>query len=529
MAPLVPNTLKSLIASVIVAFVAGTTSSSAHGQADACPSDLDGDGIVAGTDLALVLGSWGPCKACDGDVNGDQLVDGVDLAFVLTRWSGTCAPTVTGITPNAGPLVGGIEVTISGNHLRNPLAVSIGGTPAAVIASSRSAVAVLAPAGAQGSATVLVITQGGAAAPATFTYYGEPEIHSVTPSTGLLPGGMRVTIRGRNFDGVEGITIGGVSASDLQVISTTELSVIVPQGNEGPAVVRVEGPGGSAELTAGFTYLAVPTWATLLESIPDPSIIYDAELRAAIHATRLPWRVRHTATGIEMVLIPQGSFAMGCTVSVYGDCGADESPVHTVTLTRPFYMARFETTQAQWIAVMGSNPSYFQPPCCFGSLSRPVEQVGWPELGTFLANADLRLPTEAEWEYSYRAGTNTAFHGWSSMPQGTNSEVEARTIGWIQGSSPGYTVPVGQKPSNGFGLHDMAGNVHEWVADYYSPSYYSVSPSVDPPGPPQWYDRVVRGGNFGAPARFARASERENYTLSPNSNYYTGFRVARNP
>jgi len=313
------------------------------------------------------------------------------------------------------------------------------------------------------------------------------------------------------------------------VVSPTVISVVTPPGTEGPAAVLIEGPGGDAILEDSFTYLSVPAWATLLEFLPNPSVIYDPAVRGAVEATGLPWRVRHSASNIEMVLIPPGSFVMGCTAAVDGDCGADEYPSHVVNLTRAFYIGRFETTQSQWTGIMGSNPSYFQAPAYPGSSSRPVEEVGWPQLATFLSNAGLRLPSEAEWEYAYRAGTVTAFHGSATMPQGTNSTVLAGTIGWISGASNGRTEVVGLKPSNGFGLHDMAGNVHEWVADYYDPSYYTVSPSQDPPGPPPWYDRVIRGGNFGMPARLARASEREHYPLAPISNYYTGFRVAMNP
>ena len=138
------------------------------GQADACTSDVDGDGIVAGADLALVLGNWGPCKTCDGDVNGDHFVGGVDLAFVLTRWSGTCAPTVTDITPSAGPLAGGVDVAISGNHLLNPSGVTFGGTSAIIVSSTRTSVTAIAPALPGGAAAVVVTTRGGAVSAGTF-------------------------------------------------------------------------------------------------------------------------------------------------------------------------------------------------------------------------------------------------------------------------------------------------------------------------------------------------------------------------
>jgi hypothetical protein len=101
------------------------------------------------------------------------------------------------------------------------------------------------------------------------------------------------------------------------------------------------------------------SWATVLEQNPDPAVVTDAALRNAIIATGYPWRVRDNGTNIEMVLIPPGTFNMGCSMSNESSCFSDESPVHAVTLTGAFYMGRYEVTQAQWQARMGSNPSYF--------------------------------------------------------------------------------------------------------------------------------------------------------------------------
>jgi formylglycine-generating enzyme required for sulfatase activity len=280
----------------------------------------------------------------------------------------------------------------------------------------------------------------------------------------------------------------------------------------------------------------VPSWATLIEAQPDPAVVWDADLRAAITATGLAWRVKDTATQIEMLLIPSGSFEMGCSASQLSSCYSDESPVHTVTLTNAFYLGRYEVTQAQWQARMGSNPSFFQSASVQVSAAqvpnRPVEQVSWNMVagtGGFMAQTGMRLPTEAEWEYAYRAGTTTAFHGFTGYPNGTNDDSLVGTIAWYSSNSNSQTRPVGGKAGNGFGLHDMSGNVWEWVHDWYSGSYYASSPAQNPQGPTFGTYRVSRGGsrnNAGA----LRASNRRDDGVPPGVPVdYIGFRAARNP
>jgi formylglycine-generating enzyme required for sulfatase activity len=538
MTALVSNSLKSLITSVFVAFVAVTTSSPALGQADACASDLDGDGIVAGADLALVLGSWGPCKACDGDVNGDHVVDGVDLAFVLTRWSGTCTPTATSFSPTDGPLPGGVEVTITGNHLLNPLVVTFGGTPATVLSSSQSSVSVLAPARVAGPATVVVTTLGGSVVVGDFGYYGAPTISSVTPTRGWDGGGTTVSISGTGFCGDLSVAFGGITSSAVSVLSSTQLLAVSPPGAAGSAVpISVSTGSGVTTLPAAFTYVAitVPAWATPVEMEPDPTVVLSSSLREAIAETGLAWRVRDSGTQIEMVLIPPGIFNMGCSASSAYGCGPDESPVHTVTLTNAFYLGRHEVTQSQWLARMGSNPSSFQSPSAEVPAeqvpNRPVETISWNTVQGFLTATGMRLPTEAEWEYAYRAGTTTAYHGFTEQQNGTNDDNQSANIAWFGsccgGNSGGQTRPVGGKAANGFGLHDMSGNVWEWVKDWWSASY-PAGPSTNPTGPAAGADRVVRGGSWYAAGQQIRSSKREHLTPVTTSSR-VGFRVARNP
>jgi formylglycine-generating enzyme required for sulfatase activity len=282
----------------------------------------------------------------------------------------------------------------------------------------------------------------------------------------------------------------------------------------------------------------VPSWATLIEAQPDPAVVWDADLRAAITATGLAWRVRDTATQMEMLLIPPGTFEMGCSAPSPIGCEGPDSPVHSVTLTNAFYLGRYEVTQAQWQARMGSNPSYYQNASSQVPAdqvpNRPVEQVSWNMVAAgngFMAQTSMRLPTEAEWEYAYRAGTTTAFHGFTGYPGGTNDVTQVAKIAWFYPNSGWQTHPVGSKAGNGFGLYDMAGNVGEWVNDRYGE--YATEPQVDPQGPPG-YDgawRSLRGGSwfyFPNWEQHISAFVRGSY-LPESTNHGIGFRVARNP
>jgi formylglycine-generating enzyme required for sulfatase activity len=140
----------------------------------------------------------------------------------------------------------------------------------------------------------------------------------------------------------------------------------------------------------------------------------------------------------------------------------------------------------------------------------------------------MRLPTEAEWEYAYRAGTTTAFHGFTGYLSGTNDDNLVGNIAWYTANSNSQTRPVGGKLANGYGLHDMSGNVWEWVNDWYGSTYYSSSPQNNPTGPASGAARVVRGGSWPNNAHALRASGR--YGNTPDDAYdLIGFRVARAP
>jgi formylglycine-generating enzyme required for sulfatase activity len=264
---------------------------------------------------------------------------------------------------------------------------------------------------------------------------------------------------------------------------------------------------------------SVPSWASLIEARPDPSVVTNSLLRAAISSTGLAWRVRDSRTGIEMLLIPPGTFQMGCTQSSsdFG-CGSAETPVHLVTLTRPFYLGRYEVTQGQWQAKTGSNPSQFRG--FADSPNRPVEMVSLAQIQLFLTSFGLRLPTEAEWEYACRAGTDTAFYN------GSNYDSSLDALAWYSQNSGGQTHPVGTKQANGFGLYDMLGNVWEWLSDgWYLFDQAAVS---DPSYAGNGY-LSVRGGCWYRDSFYARSSYRGAVDPPGNPGECYGFRVARNP
>ncbi len=295
-----------------------------------------------------------------------------------------------------------------------------------------------------------------------------------------------------------------------------------------------------AFVLSGWGVCPGPTWATVLEWAPDAAVVTNVTMRNAITASGLPWRVRDNAANIEMLLVPEGTFTMGCSASTQWVCSPNETPTHQVTLTQAFYMGRYEVTQAQWTAKMGSNPSFFVPANGYSSdTTKPVEQVSWNMIASgstsFMSLTGLRLPTEAEWEYAYRAGTTTAFHSYSAQPTGFNDDTLLDNIAWYSGnngtsgSSTYGTKAVGGKLANGLGLHDMAGNVWEWCQDWYSSAYYASSPLTNPTGPATGSSRLLRGGgwNFSL-AGSCRASER--YEVTPVRIYFfDGFRVARTP
>ena len=220
---------------------------------------------------------------------------------------------------------------------------------------------------------------------------------------------------------------------------------------------------------------------------------------------------------LEMIYIPGGEFTMG---SLDYD---DEKPPHRVKLS-PFFIGKFQVTQAQWESVMGGNPSKRK------GKELPVEQVSWDDAVKFCGaiskrtGKTYRLPTEAEWEYACRAGSTTEYcFG--------DDEKSLGDYAWHFENSGGKPHPVGRKKPNAWGLHDMHGNVWEWCSDWYSAGYYAECERqgvvADPQGPGTGSYRVNRGGGWlNLYAVYCRSAFRDNVAPGDRGDY-RGFRLVR--
>lgn len=249
--------------------------------------------------------------------------------------------------------------------------------------------------------------------------------------------------------------------------------------------------------------------------------------------------------GMSFVYIQPGEFMMG---SPETETERDDDEIfHEVKITKGFYLQSTEVTQSQWAAVMGSSPSSFKscgPEC-------PMESVSWESVQSFIfkLNEDskdyvYRLPTEAEWEYACRAGTNTSVYNGNISVISEKNATLIDDIGWYGGNScVGYAAafdcsewgerekschncgphPVASKEPNAWGLYDMIGNVGEWCSDWYE--QYEASNGIDPKGPASGNFKVFRGGSWYLDARFCRAAVR---SKAPQTSrfFFIGFRLA---
>ena len=228
--------------------------------------------------------------------------------------------------------------------------------------------------------------------------------------------------------------------------------------------------------------------------------------------------------GMKFVFIKGGTFMMGSPPDALGT-ETDEIQ-HQVNLTRGFYVQTTEVTQGQWKAVMGNNPSTFSN--CGDDC--PVENVSWDEVQKFIRKLSsndkskkYRLPTEAEWEYTCRAGTGTPFpFGKCLSTEQANYNGNYFLAGCSKGKNRKSTLPVASLKANAWGLYDMHGNVWEWCQDWYD-EYPSDSVS-DPSGPSTGSYRVCRGGSWKHEARKCRSANRNRYAPSFKGNNI-GFRL----
>jgi formylglycine-generating enzyme required for sulfatase activity len=220
---------------------------------------------------------------------------------------------------------------------------------------------------------------------------------------------------------------------------------------------------------------------------------------------------------LDMVLIPAGKFMMGSPASEVGR--KDNETQHEVTLTKPFYMGKYEVTQEQWQAVMGNNPSVKTK-----GARLPLTDISWNDCQEFIKKLNAktkggyRLPTEAEWEYACRAGTVTAYSYGDGI---TKSDVNYRK-GAVS------ITAVGSYRANAFGLYDMHGNVDEWCEDWYG--VFPAGSVMDPKGPGTGDQKVLRGGCLSGGASEVRSSSRDfALPITRVPSFGTGFRLARTP
>jgi formylglycine-generating enzyme required for sulfatase activity len=257
----------------------------------------------------------------------------------------------------------------------------------------------------------------------------------------------------------------------------------------------------------------------------------------------------------NMVFIPPGTFRMGSPTNEV-DRSDNEGPQTAVTISRGFWIGKYEVTQGEYLAVVGSNPSFFNgvrdypvPGTDYGSVpNRPVEQVTWPNAtnycgkltqreraaGRIATNAVYRLPTEAEWEYACRAWTSTRFSygddpGYTVYTNDTRLTVGYTNLthyAWYWENAGDVTHPVGQKLPNLWGLRDMHGNVGEWCQDWYGD--YPGGLALDPPGPATGSHRVIRGPDWLYQAPSYRSASR-GYGDPDEYFFGSGFRVVLAP
>ena len=256
---------------------------------------------------------------------------------------------------------------------------------------------------------------------------------------------------------------------------------------------------------------------------------------STVVAPVIPEAAKSVLGADHFVTIKAGEFVMGTE-----EHGETNDVPHTVKITRPFEMGKYEITQSQWEALMGTNPSYFKGP------NLPVENVSWEDVQAFITKLNelndgynYRLPTEAEWEYACRAGSKAkyesnletvAWYGDNSGLKQLNSEDlwtnNRQNYNKLLIENGGQTHRVGAKRPNAWGLYDMQGNVWEWCQDWYGENYYSESSVNDPTGPSSGTQRINRGGSWYSQTGRCQTTIRGKD--SPETKLYNlGFRLVR--
>lgn len=265
----------------------------------------------------------------------------------------------------------------------------------------------------------------------------------------------------------------------MNMAANTIISIKRPKGTYNVKAISISDPTISCEAVSTFgnrgdrsmvSFPLVEKMMVELQKKQEEASVQNKALNEAINSIKY-----------NLVLVDSGSFQMGSN-----NGKNDQSPIHKVSLS-PFYMSKYEVTQSQWFAIMGTEPGFHK-----GCPTCPVENVSWYDAQQFikklnnLTNDGYRLPTEAEWEYSARGGNVSA-----------GRSVKMEKIGWFYENADKRSHPIGLLASNEKGIFDMSGNVSEWCNDWYGDSYYKESPASNPPGPKNTgREKVIRGGSW---------------------------------
>ena len=291
------------------------------------------------------------------------------------------------------------------------------------------------------------------------------------------------------------------------------LEIELPVGEHSYVIAEdgYESAEGSVKLNGGMPRkINVSLESTALSSTTIASVVQATSQTIESH---LPPVIQNLIN--KMVYVEGGKFTMGATREQGNEARDYEKPTHQVFLSS-FSIGKYEVTQEEWYAVMGSNPSYFK------GAKRPVEMVSWDDCQKFIDKLNtitgkkFRLPTEAEWEFAARGGNKSKGYKYS----GSN---EIDKVAWYGNNSGGTTHDVGQKSPNELGLYDMSGNAWEWCQDWYD--NYGSNSQTDPSGPSSGKYRMNRGGSWYDKSSSYRVSFRN--TVRPDHSYHTlGLRLA---
>lgn len=505
-----------------------------------------GYALVAGS---LVDGAVTSAKIAPGAVGTAQLGSGLTLAGTTT---GTFSGNLTGNASTATAAQS--AVSFSGNLAGDvtgtqgaTIVASVGGVSAANLAAGAN----LANASASASTAGTIVRRDANGDFAGGTIIGR--VFSLPATTGIgagvvTQGGSRLihTAGTENFFAgagagnlsITGTRNTGIGSAALQANlagnDNTALGESALENNTGSGNLAL-GRGAGSLLTDGDNNIVLghPGAAGESDVIRIGTTQTHTYLAGVIHGdgsglTNLQSSPGNVLPVRGMVWIKPGTFPMGTRVDEPGR-GPNET-LHSVTLTRGFWIGTHEVTQAEYLAVAGSNPSFFQAPA---DTNRPVETVSWTAAmaycsaltatergaGRIPQDWEYRLPTEAEWEYCARAGARTTRFGYGDDLAATS----LANYSWYSANAGGAAQPVEQKLANPWGLMDMHGNVWEWCLDWFDG--FTGDAVTDPAGPSTGTHRVIRGGGWDSGADLVRSASR-NFEAPNNAYSLIGFRVA---